>query len=150
MQDDQGTRLASEAVEGTVERIALGDGGRAVARSMGFRDRGELDLDADATPLAPLGEAGTDQGPAQPRLEAVGVAERRELPPGSEERLLDGVLREVGVSQDQAGGRIEPVDRGGREHGEGIVIASTRPFHELPFHPTLGRWRGTVSALTGP
>ena len=83
---------------------------------------------------ARLADAGADEESGAARLEAVGIAERGELPPGSDERFLDGVLRQVGVSQDQPGGRIEPVDRGGRERGEGVMIAPSRPFHELPLH----------------
>ena len=37
--------------------------------------------------------ADMDEQAAQPRIEAIDVAERRQLSPGEDERLLDGVLR---------------------------------------------------------
>ena len=41
---------------------------------------------------ARLIDAGADQQPMEPGVEAIGVAERGQVTPGPDERVLDGVL----------------------------------------------------------
>ena len=68
---------------------------------------------------------------AEPGLEAIRIAKRRQVPPGPDESLLDRVSRELGVPEDQAGGRVQPRDERAGEHGEGVMIASLRSLDEL-------------------
>src|SRR5262245_7464779 len=70
----------------------------------------------------------------EPGLEAIDIAQGWKIPPAPDERLLDGVLRPVGVTEDEARCGIQPADRGAREHGEGVMIALPRPVHEVPLH----------------
>ena len=70
----------------------------------------------------------------KPGVEAPQVAQRGEVPPGSDERLLDGVLGPVGIAQDQPGGRVHALDRGARERGKGVMVASSRTLHEIQLH----------------
>ena len=70
----------------------------------------------------------------QPGVEAVGIAERGEVAPGGDERLLGGVLGPMVVPQDQTGDGIEPADRGARQLRERPVIACHRPFDQVPMH----------------
>ena len=49
-----------------------------------------------------------------------------QVPPGSDERLLDRVARELRVAEDQAGGRVQPREVHVEERGEGVMFASPR------------------------
>ena len=94
----------------------------------------ELDVEAVAPEPARLIDAGADEQPVKPGVEAVGVAQRGQITPGPDERLLDGVLGLVGIAQDQPGGGVQPEDRGACQRGEGVMIASPRPLHEFSLH----------------
>ena len=72
---------------------------------------------------ARLIDAGADEQPVEPGVEAVRVAQRGQVTPGSDERLLDGVLGLVGVPEDEPGGGIQAGDRGACQLGEGVMIA---------------------------
>ena len=130
MQDDQGALLRVEASEASLERIALVHGDRAVP-DRGMVDGCQLDLERMSTVPARLVHAGVDEETMQPRVEALGVAERRQVAPGAHERLLGGVLAAFRVAQDEARERIEAWDRGTCQDGEGVMIAPPRLLHEL-------------------
>ena len=109
-----------------------------IADSSGRRarhvDRGELDVDAMAPEPARLIDAGADEQPVEPGVEAIGVPERGQITPGADERVLDGVLGLVGVPEDEPGGAVQTGDRGACQHGEGVMIAPPRSLHEIPLH----------------
>ena len=70
------------------------------------------------------------EDPPQPRLEAFHIAEVRQLAPGRDDRLLDGVLGAVEVAQDALGHRKQPVRIRARQHSEGLAVSvpvPTRP-----------------------
>ena len=91
---------------------------------------------------ARLIDAGAVQQPVEPGVEAVGAAQRGQVTPGSDERLLDGVLGLVGVAQDEPGGGVQPEDRGACQRGEGVMIAPSRSLHEFLLHHAPRRRHG--------
>src|SRR5689334_20362739 len=107
MQCDYRPMPGRQAGKGLVEQLAVGETGRDVDRG-GCIDRRELDLD-DA-PLAATYEVKTCVGeqPLQPGIEPVRIAETGQVAPGADQRLLDGVARELAIAEDQAGGRVQP------------------------------------------
>ena len=68
--------------------------------------------------------AGVDEEAVEPGLEALGVAQPRELAPGKEERLLDGVLCPLNVPEDPVRDRVAAVAFQVDELGEGALVAS--------------------------
>jgi hypothetical protein len=74
----------------------------------------------------------------EPRLEAVGIAQGAEVPPGTDEGVLHGILRGRGIAQDPPGDRVQAVIRAAHEVFEGLVIAPLRSGNELSDHPHLG------------
>ena len=94
-------------------------------------DRGQLDLDRPTPAPSRHVDAGMDDELAQPGVELVRVAKRRQVPPGADEAFLDGVTRELRVAEDQASGCVESCDGGAGERGEGVMIALPCPFDEV-------------------
>jgi hypothetical protein len=73
-----------------------------------------------------------------PGVEAVGIAQAGQVPPGPDEGVLDGVLRPVGISKDETCGRVQSIDRGACERGESVMIAPLCSFHEVSLHDATG------------
>ena len=105
-------------------------------------DGSEFDVDAMAPEPARLIDAGAVEQPVEPGVEAIGAAQCGQVTPGSDERLLDGVLGLVGIAQDEPGGGVQPEDRGACQRGEGVMIAPSRSLHEFLLHHAPRRWRG--------
>ena len=76
-------------------------------------------------------ETGVDDEAVQPGFEPVEIAQSRQLSPGSDERLLDRVARELRVPEDQPSGSVQPREGGVDELGEGVMITPPRAFDEL-------------------
>ena len=91
--------------------------------------------------------AGVEEDPVKPGIEAIGIAQGGQVPPASDERLLDGVLRAVRVPQDEPGRGVEPTDRGACQHGEGVMIALPCSLHEVSLHVALVSARPVWSRL---
>ena len=86
---------------------------------------------------------------AQPGVELVRVAKRRQVPPGADEAVLDGVARKLRVAEDQAGGCVESGDGRAGERSEGVMIALPCPFDEVSLVHDCPRFvRGHSVALT--
>ena len=85
--------------------------------------------------------AGVDEEPAEPRLEAVRVAQPGQLSPGMDERFLDSILGPLPIAEDEAGDRVEAVAGSHRKGLEGLVIATLRRFHDIALHRLLHRLR---------
>ena len=96
VKDDDGALLRVEAADAALDLVPVGRG-RLGVRHRGGIDLGELDLDAPSLGCPELIAAGVEEQPVEPGIEAVGVAQRGEVPPAPDERLLDGVLGAVGV-----------------------------------------------------
>ena len=71
----------------------------------------------------------------EPGIEPVRITKPGQVPPGSHQRVLDRVARELRVPKDEARGRVQPRSRRRGEHGEGVVIASPRPARRAPAGP---------------
>ena len=130
VQDDDRALLGSEPPERQVEQVAIGDERRHVGDRRSV-ERQQLDLDRSPPATSQDVDAGADDEAAEPGFEAIRIAKRREVPPGSDEALLDRVSRELVVPEDQAGRRVQPRDEHAGKHGEGVMIASLRSLDEL-------------------
>ena len=86
-------------------------------------DRHELDFDRTSTSTPDEVEAGVGDEAMEPGVEAVGIAKSRQVPPGSDESVLDRVACELRVPEDEAGHLVQPHDGRAGELGEGVMIA---------------------------
>jgi MerR family transcriptional regulator, repressor of the yfmOP operon len=146
MKDDDGALFRVEMTDAALDLVSVG-GSRLRVRHRQGMDLRELDLDTPALGGPELIAAGVEEEPMQPGLEAIGIAQRREVPPASDERLLDGVLRAVGIPQDEPSRGVEPTDRGACQQRKGVMIASPCSFHEVSLHVVLGSARPFWSRL---
>ena len=141
MQDDERPRLRLEAAEAAFELVAVvGDGRAVIAR--GRVDGSQFDIDPMPPEPARLIDTGAVEQPVEPGVEAIGTAQCGQVTPGSDERLLDGVLGLVGIAQDEPGGGVQPEERGACQRGEGVMIAPSRSLHEFLLHHAPRRRRG--------
>src|SRR5215210_1072936 len=122
MQDDDRPPLWIEVPQRVVEELAVGDG-RGDVTDGGTIDRRQLDLDRASSPTTRDVDTCVDDQLTQPGVELVGIAERRQVPPGPDETVLDCVTGELGIPKDQPGGRVQPCERRAGERGEGVMIA---------------------------
>jgi hypothetical protein len=92
--------------------------------------------DIGCEPLATsrFGVAGIDEDAMEPRLEAIKVAQGRELPPHLDEGDLDGVLGEFGVAQDAIGDEDAAVADLANQGGERFFVAAPRLIHDASEH----------------
>ena len=75
----------------------------------------------------------------EPGVEPLGVTQHPEVAPGSDERLLDRVAGQLRVTEDEAGGPVQPRAGIAGKHGEGVMIAATRSLDETSLvHGRLG------------
>ena len=74
----------------------------------------EIGVDAEAgVPAAGatrLHVAGVNDETMEPGLEPLGIAQRRQIPPGAEQRLLRGVLRTIAITEDPVGEGVAAID----------------------------------------
>jgi hypothetical protein len=96
-----------------------------------------------------LVDAGSVEQAVKPCVEALGAAQGGQVSPGPDERLLDGVLRLVGIAEDEPGGGVQPEDRGSCERREGVMIAPPRSIHEILLHVAPWRRRGSCGSAQG-
>ena len=83
----------------------------------------------------------------QPGIEPVRVPKRGQITPGSDERVLDGVLGLFGIPEHEPGGGIQAGDRGACQLGEGVMIASPCSLHEVSLHHAPRRGAADLAAL---
>jgi hypothetical protein len=76
-----------------------------------------------------------DQQAVEPRIEALRIAEGRQLPPCGDERRLQGVLGQLAVAEDAVGDRHQAVAGAPRQGRERALIAVDRRLDECHLHP---------------
>jgi MerR family transcriptional regulator, repressor of the yfmOP operon len=83
----------------------------------------------------------------KPGIEAIRIAQGRQIPPASDQRLLDGVLRTVGILEDESSCCVQPTDRGACQQRKGVMIALPCSVHEVSLHVALVFARPVWSCL---
>lgn len=142
VEDDDRPPFRFEPAERLVEELALGEIRSGVANERrGNRIEGHL-VHTAASPPRDV-EAGMNGQSVEPGIESVEVAQPRQVPPGSNQRLLDRVSRKLTVPEDEAGGSVQSRKGRAGDRGEGVMIAPSRSFDETPLvHGRLSCRRG--------
>ena len=139
MQDDDHAVIGLESAYATLELVTVRRG-RLVVRYRVWEGLWKRDLHASSGDASLLVTTGVEEDPVEPRFEAFRVAQRGQVPPAPDERLLHSVLCQVGVAEDEACRSIQSTDRGACQHREGVMIAPLCSHHEIPLHvrPLIG------------
>jgi hypothetical protein len=119
--------------EGSLQLIAVRELGEIVARLLPF-DRELRQLERTPARAPDVVMAGVHEEAVEPGVERVRVAQTLDVAPGSDEGVLDGILRGIPIAQDPPRDRVQAVVRGGREGIEGLVIAPLCAFDEFGRH----------------
>ena len=134
MEDEDRPLFRRQSPEPAVELVVIVDGQVPIAGSRFVRlEQDDVRREAPAT--SGLGVAGVDEDPMEPRLEPIGVAQGRELPPHLDEGHLDRVFGEVDVAQDPVRDEDAAVADRTNQGAEGLLVALLRSIHEGPKHP---------------
>ena len=123
----------------------------SVARAVGLGRfaRQDGDLGPPPSTVAPDVGAGADDEPVEPGVEPLDVAQRRQIAPGSHQRILCRILCEIGVAQDEASDGVESIDGTAGQDGEGLAVSASRPVDEVRLQrPAPSRGRPTWSLYT--
>src|SRR4051812_7340665 len=136
LKHERGSLVERESTESPVDPLRFDEAGRRIG-GLVVDEVDERDLRASSGPTTFV-IASVDDHPAQPRLEPFRVAESRQLAPRSDDRLLGGVLRSVGVAEYQARERVHAIRRSIDERGECVVVTPHRPFDLLDAHRVPG------------
>ena len=132
-QDEHRPVLDGQLEEGSLQLVAVGDLCEVVTRLLPI-DREGRHLDR-APPRAPgVVAAGVDEETVEPGVEGGGVAQTPQLPPGLDERVLDGILCGIPIAQDPPRDRVQAVVCGGREGIEGLAVAPLCALDEFGRH----------------
>ena len=139
LEDEDRALVGGQPAEAALELVAVGDPAEGVrlvpADRVGVGVVGEQPDDRPAAPLAAgLRDAGPNDDPVGPGVEAVRVAQPRQLVPDRDQRLLQGILGEVVVAQDPVGGREQAAGRQAHQRLEGLLVATRRPRYEVTLH----------------
>ena len=95
----------------------------------------QLDLDNRVSPVpSSFAVAGADDESMEPAIEAVWIADRADMDPGGDQRLLDSVGGKVVATKDEAGRPMQTVERLGGQRREGVVVATTGAKDEISLH----------------
>jgi hypothetical protein len=81
-------------------------------------------------PPAELVKTRVDGQSSEPAVEGGRIAQSGQITPRPDERILDGVPREVVVPDDEPGRRVQARDGRAGERGKGVVIALLRSLDE--------------------
>jgi hypothetical protein len=133
VEHDDRAVLQAQALERPLELLAEGDVGEGIPCS--GQGVGEVD-DGDAhAPVAPgLGTAGTHDDAVRPRLEPIRVAQRAQIPPDRDQRLLDSIFGGIGVAEDPAGDEEEAARNVASELLVRVAVAPLRSLDQRPAH----------------
>ena len=97
-----------QPAEPAVKLVPVGDGEQVIGRGRSV-DRQHAKVRCPAALSRRLCDADIDEEALEPRIEAVRIAESPEVTPGDHQRVLQGILGPIDVTEDALGDRKEPV-----------------------------------------
>jgi hypothetical protein len=133
MEHDDRALLRRQTAEGALEGVTVRDGVRRVGIGGRF-ETNDPDPGGESPRRSSFRVARMNDEPVEPGVEASGVAERGQVAPGADERLLGRVLGAVVIAQNPVGKGVAAVDGRRREGREGVKIPALRPLDELDLH----------------
>jgi hypothetical protein len=125
--------IGRKPTEPTLELVPVGDRKQVVGGSRSV-DRQNSKVDGSAPLARRLADAHVDEHAAEPRIEAVRIAEPAQVTPGDHQRLLHGILGPIDVAEDLEGDGEQPIRARTNQVHEGCLVAASRCCHEIAIH----------------
>jgi hypothetical protein len=144
VEHEQGPLLRLQAAEAPLELIPVDDAQEVVGRG---RDVYRQDAEVrDAVALAfRLGETGANNEAVEPGVESVRIAEPRQVTPSDHQRILQGVLGPIDVTEDPLGEGVQTVATDSDQVGIGLPVTLPCRLDEISIH----RIRSSVAPSGG-
>ena len=142
--------VGGEPTEPAVELVAIGQG-QEIVRCGRVVEREHVEV-RDPPALPPgFGDADVREESVDPGVEAVRIAEVRQVPPGDHQRVLQGILGPIDIPEDPIRDRVEAIAPRPDQVDECRLISSLGRLDEVAIHRLLpcGRPSGTPSTSIG-
>ena len=139
--------LRWQAAEAAIELIPICDAPVVVGRGRDVH-RQDAEIRDPAALAFGFDETRPDDEPMEPRVEPVRIAKTRQVAPGDDERLLQGVFGAVDIAEDPVGQRVEPVAARPDQVGVRLPVTAPCRLDEIAIHRAGFRWRPS-GALSG-
>jgi len=148
--DENRALLWPEPSEGAIHDVSIDDTRDFIGRGL-IVDGEHLQLRVPATVSTRVLDAHVREEPLDPEVEPVRIAEVRQVTPGDHQRVLQGILGPVDVSEDPTSDREQAIDTTAEQVDERDLISTLRRDHELSIHRrhSVGRPSGTSSNCSG-
>ena len=128
--------VGGEPPKATVELVAIGHAEELVGTRW-VVDGEHMEVRRSPSLAAGLGDADVREEPVDPGIEAIGIAEVRQVTPGDHERILKGILRSIDVAEDPIGDREETVATALDQVDERRLISALGRLDEVAIHRLL-------------
>jgi hypothetical protein len=136
MQHEDCPLIYGNSPEGALELVTVSQNPAAIGRAWTV-DVDYADVGRELTPAPELGITGMDENALRPSLEAIYVAQMRQLLPGRDEGVLQRVFGSTRLAQDSEGDRVEGIADLAYQAGESFSVATPGPLDDGWVHTDL-------------
>jgi len=128
--------IGVEAPKATVELVAIGEGQEIVGRRR-IVEREHVQVCGPAALPAGVGDANVREEPVDPGIEAVRIAEVRQVTPGDHQRVLQGILGPIDVPENPIRDREEAIAARSDQVDKCRLVSSLGRLDEVAIHRML-------------
>jgi len=123
-----------EPSEAALQLVAISHAQQVVRSDRGIEWQ-DAEIGGATTLTRRLGDANVGEEAMDPRVEPVRIAEARQVPPGDHQRVLQGILGPIDISEDPVREREESVTAELDEVDERRLVSVLRRYDEVAIHP---------------
>jgi hypothetical protein len=124
-----------EPSEAALQLVAVGHAEQVVRSDRGVEWQ-NAEIGGSTTFTRRLGDAHVRQEAMDPRVEPVRIAEARKVTPGDHQRVLQGILGPIDISEDPMRDREESVAAESDQVDERRLVSVLRRLDEVAIHPS--------------
>jgi len=132
-QHEDRTLFRLQSAERAVDDVTIDDTRELVACDV-IGELEDLEPGVPATVSPRVLDAHVREHALEPEVEPVRIAEVRQVTPGDHQRVLQGILGPVDITEDPSGDREQAIDARAHQVHEGDLVAALRCDHELSIH----------------
>jgi hypothetical protein len=134
VQHEDRALVRREPSEAALQLVAVGHAEQVVRSDRGVEGQ-NAEIGGATTFTRCLGDANVRQEAMDPGVEPVRIAEAREVTPGDHQRILQGILGPIDISEDPMRDREESVTAEFDQVDKRRLVPVLRRYHEVAIHP---------------